>query len=105
MAQWVEEEVIADVVLSYLDLLLRDGLLIEAVELFEKTRGYALVERHFLSEHQLICKCGRCRETMRDGYCTKCSKKAQCNGCFQDLDVAQRGLRHPDLLIWCQVCG
>lgn len=105
--QYLEEQHVADLVLSYLDLLQRDGLLVEAVALFERTRHYAAVERYFVSEQRLISKCpsSRCRETMRNQHCTKCGRKAQCNGCFADLDAPQRGLKHADLLIWCQICG
>ena len=112
--QYLSEEEVSDIILSYLDLLLHDRLLIEAVKIYELTKHYKLIEQHFLSENRLISKCFRCKLTMRDHFCMRCRQPSRCAECneelkpeygFKKISFGGNKLVHSKLLIWCQICG
>jgi len=116
ITQYLTEEEIADIVLSYLDLLLHDKLLREAVRVYECTKHYRLISEYFLSRNRLIVKCIRCKLVMRDHLCFRCNKCSRCSECNEELKMnpaqhaaswysEKQKMNHPTLLIWCQICG
>jgi len=113
----LSDEEVADIVLSYLSLLVSGGLLTEAVALFERTKGNELVRRHFLTpSHRLIARCVRHKAVMKQYQCLDCLQTPKCTDCGEhifDQDALQR-LRPSEsrgdekrlrLLVWCQICG
>merc|ERR1719361_972474 len=94
----LSEEDIVDVVLSYLELLMSAGALIEAVNVFEATKHNDLVQHYFLKKadgekHRLIAQCPRHKEVLKSYQCLKCGLKPKCNGCGEvllDKDALRR---------------
>jgi len=114
--QYLAEHEICDIILSYLDLLVHDRLLREAVKIYELNKRYPLVVQHFVGAAQrLIVKCVKCKGLMRDNVCFRCNKFSFCSACYEAFDCKnknaipqlrwQKQLKHPTFLIWCQICG
>merc|ERR1719474_1887733 len=110
----LSEDEVADIVLSYLELLLSAGALMEAVNVFDATKHHELVRQYFLKtvggeRPRLIAKCVRHKEVLKSYQCQRCGQRPKCNGCGElllDPDVLRRlRLKHSNLLIWCQICG